>query len=264
MTQASVTSHHVALALGQRRQAALAGRAQPPASSSLPDFPARTTSRSVTWRHRPLPWWPARLPIWSWCASPVGGRRWPPTCCAPPVTTGSASSTADWRPGSKPVARARAVVQPGRSKRQVRLVAGSLVASGVLASLRFPKAKFLSGRRRRRPGLRGAGPTTCLMGSLAGEAAPQPGAGCRGRGRGRGAHRLIRCTAPRSYASGPSEVPLLGETIGAILARDRRVCTPTSKRVVDVPAGRRWTYAQLQSAVRDLAAGLLAAGIRPG
>lgn len=30
-------------------------------------------------------------------------------------------------------------------ERQVRLVAGSLVAGGVLASLRFPKARFLSG-----------------------------------------------------------------------------------------------------------------------
>jgi rhodanese-related sulfurtransferase len=50
-------------------------------------------------------------------------------------------------------------------ERQVRLVAGSLVASGVLASLRFPKAKFLSGAV-------GGGlvfaalSNTCLMGTL--------------------------------------------------------------------------------------------------
>jgi rhodanese-related sulfurtransferase len=50
-------------------------------------------------------------------------------------------------------------------ERQVRLVAGSLVAGGVLASLRFPKAKFLSGAV-------GGGlvfaalSNTCLMGAL--------------------------------------------------------------------------------------------------
>jgi rhodanese-related sulfurtransferase len=50
-------------------------------------------------------------------------------------------------------------------ERQVRLVAGSLVLGGILASLKFPKAKFLSGAV-------GGGLTfaalsnTCLMGSL--------------------------------------------------------------------------------------------------
>ncbi|HEX3826953.1 MAG TPA: rhodanese-like domain-containing protein [Sporichthyaceae bacterium] len=50
-------------------------------------------------------------------------------------------------------------------ERQVRLVAGSLVLGGILASLKFPKAKFLSGAI-------GGGLTfaalsnTCLMGSL--------------------------------------------------------------------------------------------------
>jgi rhodanese-related sulfurtransferase len=50
-------------------------------------------------------------------------------------------------------------------ERQVRLVAGSLVAGSILASLRFPKAKFLSGAI-------GSGlvfaavSNTCLMGSL--------------------------------------------------------------------------------------------------
>jgi rhodanese-related sulfurtransferase len=50
-------------------------------------------------------------------------------------------------------------------ERQVRLVAGSLVLSGILASLKFPRAKFLSGAI-------GGGLTfaalsnTCLMGSL--------------------------------------------------------------------------------------------------
>jgi fatty-acyl-CoA synthase len=66
-----------------------------------------------------------------------------------------------------------------------------------------------------------------------------------------------------SYASGISDVPLLGETIGANLARtvarfgDRDV-------LVDVPAGRRWTYAEFDDAVNRVALGLLARGIEKG
>jgi fatty-acyl-CoA synthase len=70
-------------------------------------------------------------------------------------------------------------------------------------------------------------------------------------------------TAAPSYASGASDQPLLGETIGAILARIAAT-HPDAEAVVDVPAGRRWTYAELHADVRRLAAGLLAAGIRPG
>ncbi len=70
-------------------------------------------------------------------------------------------------------------------------------------------------------------------------------------------------TAEPAYASGASSVPLLGETIGTILARVA-AAHPTAEAVVDVPVGRRWTYAQLNADVRRLAAGLLAAGIRPG
>src|SRR3954454_8700530 len=69
--------------------------------------------------------------------------------------------------------------------------------------------------------------------------------------------------AAPSYASGPSDQPLLGETIGAILARIAAT-HPDAEAVVDVPSGGRWTYAQLHADVRRLAAGLLAAGIRPG
>ena len=66
-----------------------------------------------------------------------------------------------------------------------------------------------------------------------------------------------------SYASGTSEVPLLGETIGDNLAAtvagfgDREA-------LVDVPSGRRWTYAQLDADVDALAKGLLAVGIEIG
>ncbi|WP_250038100.1 AMP-binding protein [Paractinoplanes maris] len=66
-----------------------------------------------------------------------------------------------------------------------------------------------------------------------------------------------------SYASGVSELPLLGETIGANLERtvarfgDREA-------LVDVAAGSRWTYAELDADVNRLARGLLARGIGKG
>lgn len=49
-----------------------------------------------------------------------------------------------WREAGQPV-----TTSPGKAswelERQVRLVAGGLVVSGILASLRFPRARFLSG-----------------------------------------------------------------------------------------------------------------------
>jgi len=69
--------------------------------------------------------------------------------------------------------------------------------------------------------------------------------------------------AAPSYASGPSDQPLLGETIGDILARIAST-HPDTEALVDFPSGRRWTYAQLNADVRGLAAGLLRAGVRPG
>jgi fatty-acyl-CoA synthase len=66
-----------------------------------------------------------------------------------------------------------------------------------------------------------------------------------------------------SYASGPADLPLIGETIGARLEQtvlrfgDRDA-------LVDVPSGRRWTYRELDAAVDDLAAGLLELGIDTG
>jgi fatty-acyl-CoA synthase len=66
-----------------------------------------------------------------------------------------------------------------------------------------------------------------------------------------------------SYARGETTPGLLTDTIGQALARaaDR---WPDRDAVVDLPAGRRWTYSQLREDVRRLAAGLLAAGLRPG
>ncbi|TVT17716.1 AMP-binding protein [Amycolatopsis rhizosphaerae] len=66
-----------------------------------------------------------------------------------------------------------------------------------------------------------------------------------------------------SYASGVSDVPLLGETIGDNF--DRAASTdPEREALVEVATGRRWTYGQLRADVDALALGLLAAGVAKG
>ena len=56
-------------------------------------------------------------------------------------------------------------------------------------------------------------------------------------------------TARLSYSHGASPDPLLGETIGDNL---RRIAAahPGREVLVDVPTGRRWTYAQFDAAQR--------------
>ncbi|PWU58230.1 AMP-binding protein [Micromonospora globispora] len=66
-----------------------------------------------------------------------------------------------------------------------------------------------------------------------------------------------------SYASGISDTPLLGDTIGANLARAVEAY-PDREALVDCPSGRRWSYAELGAAVDELARGLLAAGVAKG
>jgi fatty-acyl-CoA synthase len=66
-----------------------------------------------------------------------------------------------------------------------------------------------------------------------------------------------------SYESGTAETPLLGETIGENLARTVSRL-PAREALVDLPSGRRWTYAELQRDVRSLARALMASGIAPG
>ncbi|PLW71774.1 AMP-binding protein [Streptomyces sp. SCUT-3] len=66
-----------------------------------------------------------------------------------------------------------------------------------------------------------------------------------------------------SFAAGPTDLPLLDETIGANL--DRTVAAhPGRDALVDVPSGRRWTYAEFGRAVDDVARGLIARGVRRG
>jgi fatty-acyl-CoA synthase len=66
-----------------------------------------------------------------------------------------------------------------------------------------------------------------------------------------------------SYTSATSDTPLLGDTIGANF--DRTVAAfPDRLALVDIPAGLRYSYAELKREVDALALGLLAAGIGKG
>ncbi|WUH78520.1 AMP-binding protein [Streptomyces sp. NBC_00435] len=66
-----------------------------------------------------------------------------------------------------------------------------------------------------------------------------------------------------SYASGVSEVPLLGDTIGENLDRTVRRF-PGRDALVDMASGRRWTYREFAADVDALALGLLDLGIVKG
>ncbi|WP_265868666.1 AMP-binding protein [Streptomyces sp. SKN60] len=66
-----------------------------------------------------------------------------------------------------------------------------------------------------------------------------------------------------SYAHGTGTTPLLGDTIGANL--DRAVAAwPDREALVDVPGGRRWTYAEFGADVGRLADALLGSGVMKG
>ena len=78
--------------------------------------------------------------------------------------------------------------------------------------------------------------------------------------------RLSRQAVPLhapSYAHGPSDVPLLGETIGENF--NRMAMTHADREaLVDRFTGRRWTYARLHHDVLALAHGLIRLGIDKG
>ncbi|AYN43526.1 AMP-binding protein [Streptomyces dangxiongensis] len=66
-----------------------------------------------------------------------------------------------------------------------------------------------------------------------------------------------------SYTHGTGTTALLGDTIGRNL--DRTVAAwPDREALVDVPSGRRWTYAQFAADVGELACALLASGVAQG
>ncbi|CAM4013763.1 AMP-binding protein [Smaragdicoccus niigatensis] len=66
-----------------------------------------------------------------------------------------------------------------------------------------------------------------------------------------------------SHAAGPTDTPLIEETIGATFARTA-AAHPDREALVEVATGRRWTWAELDAAVDDLARALIAIGIAPG
>ncbi len=70
-------------------------------------------------------------------------------------------------------------------------------------------------------------------------------------------------SAAPSYAQGETDTPLLEETIGANL---ERTVSKFGERdaLVDVPSGRRWTYAEFDADVNRLAKGLLGIGLEVG
>jgi len=70
-------------------------------------------------------------------------------------------------------------------------------------------------------------------------------------------------SAALSYSSGESATPLLGDTIGGNLDATVRAFGHR-EALVDRPAGRRWTYAELAADVDALALGLLEMGIAKG
>ncbi|MDK9494255.1 MULTISPECIES: AMP-binding protein [Streptomyces] len=73
----------------------------------------------------------------------------------------------------------------------------------------------------------------------------------------------VHVSVAPSHASGSTGVPLLDETIGDNLDRTVRRF-PDRDALVDVAAGRRWTYAELAADVDGLALGLLDLGITAG
>ena len=66
-----------------------------------------------------------------------------------------------------------------------------------------------------------------------------------------------------SYSSGASAAPLLGDTIGGNFDATARAFGERDA-LVDIPAGRRWSYDELAADVDALALGLLGMGIEKG
>ena len=68
-------------------------------------------------------------------------------------------------------------------------------------------------------------------------------------------------TTMAAHAAGSTEIALLEETIGHNFRRTASTY-PDVEALVDVPSGRRWTYAELDSEVDLVARALIASGIR--
>ena len=67
----------------------------------------------------------------------------------------------------------------------------------------------------------------------------------------------------KSYAAGPTDTPILEETIGANFERIVRA-NPDADALVDVASDRRWTYGELNAEIDLVARGLMALGVEQG
>lgn len=67
----------------------------------------------------------------------------------------------------------------------------------------------------------------------------------------------------KSYDAGPTDVPILEETIGQNFERTV-ASNPDAEALVDVAAGRRFTYGELNAEINLIARGLMAVGIASG
>src|SRR6478752_5419751 len=67
----------------------------------------------------------------------------------------------------------------------------------------------------------------------------------------------------KSYDAGPTEVPIIEDTIGANFERTAAE-HPDTEALVDVAQGLRWTYRELNDEIDVVARGLLARGIAKG
>ncbi|MDY6997452.1 MAG: AMP-binding protein [Actinomycetota bacterium] len=66
-----------------------------------------------------------------------------------------------------------------------------------------------------------------------------------------------------SYDAGPTDTPLLEETIGANFER-AAAAHPDVDALVEAATGRSWTYAELDDEINVVARGLMAGGVVPG
>jgi fatty-acyl-CoA synthase len=67
----------------------------------------------------------------------------------------------------------------------------------------------------------------------------------------------------KSYDAGPTDIPILDETIGENVERTV-AAHPDVEALVDVAGDRRWTYSDLDDEINFVARGLMALGIEPG
>jgi fatty-acyl-CoA synthase len=66
-----------------------------------------------------------------------------------------------------------------------------------------------------------------------------------------------------SYDAGPTDTPILEETIGDNFERTV-MANPDGPALVDISSNRRWTYGELNDEIDLVARGLMAIGIQPG